>query len=197
MLSGAGISAESGVPTFRDVETGLWAKFDPYELSSADGWQRIPERVWAWYLWRHYLMQSRRPERRPPRRRGLAGPRRGRTSSPRTSTTCTSAPAARRCTTCTAACSTSVATAAVRATRRAARDARAGRGRSTPPHVRLRRTDPARHRVVRRAAARRTPGQRSVEAVAHADVLIVVGTSAHRLSGGGPARAGAGRRHGR
>ncbi|MBU8812413.1 NAD-dependent deacylase [Mycolicibacterium goodii] len=56
VLSGAGISAESGVPTFRDVETGLWAKVDPYEISSTDGWQRNPERVWAWYLWRHYMM---------------------------------------------------------------------------------------------------------------------------------------------
>src|ERR1700761_8843985 len=61
VLSGAGISAESGVPTFRDVETGLWAKVDPYEISSAQGWQAHPERVWAWYLWRHYLMQGVQP----------------------------------------------------------------------------------------------------------------------------------------
>ncbi|HEX3284429.1 MAG TPA: NAD-dependent deacylase [Mycobacterium sp.] len=61
VLSGAGISAESGVPTFRDVETGLWAKVDPYEISSAQGWQAHPERVWAWYLWRHYLMQAVEP----------------------------------------------------------------------------------------------------------------------------------------
>jgi NAD-dependent deacetylase len=49
------------VPTFRDVETGLWAKVDPYEISSAQGWQAHPERVWAWYLWRHYLMQAVEP----------------------------------------------------------------------------------------------------------------------------------------
>lgn len=61
VLSGAGISAESGVPTFRDVETGLWAKVDPYEISSSEGWQRHPEKVWAWYLWRHYMMQSVQP----------------------------------------------------------------------------------------------------------------------------------------
>lgn len=61
VLSGAGISAESGVPTFRDVETGLWAKVDPYEISSTQGWQAHPERVWAWYLWRHYLMQGVEP----------------------------------------------------------------------------------------------------------------------------------------
>ena len=40
MLSGAGISAESGVPTFRDDKNGLWAEFDPYELSSVQGWER-------------------------------------------------------------------------------------------------------------------------------------------------------------
>lgn len=56
VLSGAGISAESGVPTFRDDKNGLWARFDPYELSSTQGWLRNPERVWGWYLWRHYLV---------------------------------------------------------------------------------------------------------------------------------------------
>jgi NAD-dependent deacetylase len=56
VLSGAGISAESGVPTFRDDKNGLWARFDPYELSSTRGWERNPERVWGWYLWRHYLV---------------------------------------------------------------------------------------------------------------------------------------------
>ena len=61
MLSGAGISAESGVPTFRDDKNGLWAKFDPYELSSVQGWQRNPERVWGWYLWRHYLVGTVEP----------------------------------------------------------------------------------------------------------------------------------------
>lgn len=61
VLSGAGISAESGVPTFRDVETGLWAKVDPYEISSTEGWQRHPEKVWAWYLWRHYMMAGVQP----------------------------------------------------------------------------------------------------------------------------------------
>ncbi|MCV7280304.1 NAD-dependent deacylase [Mycolicibacterium flavescens] len=61
VLSGAGISAESGVPTFRDAETGLWAKVDPYEISSSDGWRAHPERVWAWYLWRHYMMSAVEP----------------------------------------------------------------------------------------------------------------------------------------
>lgn len=61
VLSGAGISAESGVPTFRDDKNGLWAKFDPYELSSTQGWQEHPERVWAWYLWRHHLVNDVEP----------------------------------------------------------------------------------------------------------------------------------------
>lgn len=61
VLSGAGISAESGVPTFRDDKNGLWARFDPYELSSVQGWERNPERVWGWYLWRHYLVGGVQP----------------------------------------------------------------------------------------------------------------------------------------
>ncbi|MEY8015023.1 NAD-dependent deacylase [Mycobacterium servetii] len=61
VLSGAGISAESGVPTFRDDKNGLWARFDPYELSSAQGWRDNPERVWGWYLWRHYLVANVEP----------------------------------------------------------------------------------------------------------------------------------------
>lgn len=61
VLSGAGISAESGVPTFRDDKNGLWAKFDPYELSSTRGWLQNPERVWGWYLWRHYLVSRVEP----------------------------------------------------------------------------------------------------------------------------------------
>lgn len=61
VLSGAGISAESGVPTFRDDKNGLWAKFDPYQLSTVEGWQQDPERVWAWYLWRHHLVSRVQP----------------------------------------------------------------------------------------------------------------------------------------
>lgn len=61
MLSGAGISAESGVPTFRDSKNGLWSRFDPYQLSSIDGWLQNPERVWGWYLWRHHLLTQVEP----------------------------------------------------------------------------------------------------------------------------------------
>lgn len=55
------MSAESGVPTFRDVDTGLWANVDPYEMSSDDGWRRHPEKVWAWYLWRYHLISATEP----------------------------------------------------------------------------------------------------------------------------------------
>lgn len=61
VLSGAGMSAESGVPTFRDAQRGLWAQFDPEELASPRAWRRQPEVVWAWYLWRHHLVRNVSP----------------------------------------------------------------------------------------------------------------------------------------
>ena len=48
-LTGAGVSAESGVPTFRDALTGLWATFDPRELATPSAFARHPKRVWDWY----------------------------------------------------------------------------------------------------------------------------------------------------
>lgn len=51
-LTGAGISAESGLATFRDVETGLWSKFKPEELATADAFRRNPKLVSEWYAWR-------------------------------------------------------------------------------------------------------------------------------------------------
>jgi NAD-dependent deacetylase len=52
VLTGAGVSAESGVPTFRDAQTGLWAKFDPHELATPEAFQRNPKLVWDWYAQR-------------------------------------------------------------------------------------------------------------------------------------------------
>ncbi len=52
VLTGAGISAESGVPTFRDAQTGLWAKFSPEELATPRAFRRNPRLVWEWYAWR-------------------------------------------------------------------------------------------------------------------------------------------------
>lgn len=52
-FSGAGLSAESGLPTFRDSETdALWARYDPLELASVEGFAANPGRVIDWYNWR-------------------------------------------------------------------------------------------------------------------------------------------------
>ena len=48
-LTGSGVSAESGVPTFRDALTGLWARFQPAELATPEAFQRDPQLVWDWY----------------------------------------------------------------------------------------------------------------------------------------------------
>ena len=61
ILSGAGMSAESGVPTFRDAMEGLWEQFDPLELASPAGWEADRARVWAWYEWRRGLVQQAQP----------------------------------------------------------------------------------------------------------------------------------------
>lgn len=52
MLTGAGVSAESGVPTFRDAQAGLWAKFKPEDLATPTAFRRNPKLVWEWYAWR-------------------------------------------------------------------------------------------------------------------------------------------------
>lgn len=49
VLTGAGVSAESGVPTFRDAQTGLWARFRPEELATPEAFRRNPTLVWDWY----------------------------------------------------------------------------------------------------------------------------------------------------
>lgn len=51
-LTGAGMSAESGVPTFRDALTGLWARFDPERLATEAAFRADPALVWGWYRWR-------------------------------------------------------------------------------------------------------------------------------------------------
>lgn len=57
VLTGAGVSKESGVPTFREAD-GLWNKFRPEELANVDAFIRNPERIWEWYTWRRNLMSS-------------------------------------------------------------------------------------------------------------------------------------------
>ena len=60
VLTGAGISAESGVPTFRG-EDGLWKKFKPEELATVDAFLRNPELVWEWYQHRREILSRVQP----------------------------------------------------------------------------------------------------------------------------------------
>ncbi len=56
VLTGAGISKESGIPTFRDAMTGLWARFDPEQLATPQAFERAPKLVWDWYTYRRELL---------------------------------------------------------------------------------------------------------------------------------------------
>ncbi len=60
-LTGAGVSAESGVPTFRDAQTGLWARYRPEELATPEAFARDPKMVWEWYEWRRQLVSNAKP----------------------------------------------------------------------------------------------------------------------------------------
>lgn len=60
-LTGAGISAASGIPTFRDAQTGLWARFRPEELATPEAFRRDPKLVWDWYEWRRGLVATAAP----------------------------------------------------------------------------------------------------------------------------------------
>jgi len=60
-LTGSGISAESGVPTFRDAQTGLWARYDPQQLATPEAFAHDPELVWKWYAWRRGLVEGANP----------------------------------------------------------------------------------------------------------------------------------------
>ena len=61
VLTGAGMSAESGIATFRDALTGYWARFDPMELASEDGFRADPQRVWDWYAERREGVRRAEP----------------------------------------------------------------------------------------------------------------------------------------
>ncbi|CAN5903203.1 NAD-dependent deacylase [soil metagenome] len=60
-LTGSGVSAESGVPTFRDAQTGLWAQYDPQQLATPEAFMRDPDLVWEWYEWRRQLVREAGP----------------------------------------------------------------------------------------------------------------------------------------
>ncbi|HWS31278.1 MAG TPA: NAD-dependent deacylase [Actinoplanes sp.] len=61
VFTGAGISAESGVPTFRDSLTGLWERFDAQALATPQAFEDDPDLVWGWYEWRRSLIQRVAP----------------------------------------------------------------------------------------------------------------------------------------
>jgi len=61
VLTGAGVSAESGVPTFRDRQSGLWETFDAAELATPSAYARDPALVWGWYEWRRATVLAAQP----------------------------------------------------------------------------------------------------------------------------------------
>jgi NAD-dependent deacetylase len=61
VLTGAGISAESGIPTFRDALTGLWARFSAERLATPEAFARDPALVWGWYEWRRAKVLQAEP----------------------------------------------------------------------------------------------------------------------------------------
>ncbi|MEO8392611.1 MAG: NAD-dependent deacylase [Chloroflexota bacterium] len=61
VLTGAGVSAESGIPTFRDALTGLWPQYDPTRLATPQAFAQDPKLVWDFYEFRRELMQPAQP----------------------------------------------------------------------------------------------------------------------------------------
>lgn len=61
ILTGAGVSKESGVPTFRDAMDGLWAKYDPQQLATPRAFAQNPKLVWEWYEYRRGLVNNAKP----------------------------------------------------------------------------------------------------------------------------------------
>lgn len=61
VFSGAGLSADSGIPTFRSGENGLWSEFNPADLATPDAWKANKALVWGWYEWRRGLILKAQP----------------------------------------------------------------------------------------------------------------------------------------
>jgi len=61
VFTGAGVSRESGIATFRDPEEGLWTKYDPMQMATLEGYVRDPAYVWAWYEHRFGTVNAAEP----------------------------------------------------------------------------------------------------------------------------------------
>lgn len=61
VLTGAGVSQESGLRTFRDAQGGLWAQYRPEDLATPQAFQRNPKLVWDWYAWRREKVSQAKP----------------------------------------------------------------------------------------------------------------------------------------
>lgn len=61
IFTGAGVSKESGIPTFRDALDGVWEQYDPEELGTAQGFKKNPSRVWDWFAYRRNIAQDAQP----------------------------------------------------------------------------------------------------------------------------------------
>lgn len=61
VFTGAGASAESGIPTFRDALTGLWERFDPAQLATPEAFRADPSLCWGWYEWRRQKVGQAQP----------------------------------------------------------------------------------------------------------------------------------------
>jgi NAD-dependent deacetylase len=61
VLTGAGMSAESGVPTFREAQTGLWSRYRAEDLATPQAFEKNPRLVWEWYVWRREIVSRAEP----------------------------------------------------------------------------------------------------------------------------------------
>ena len=61
VFTGAGVSAESGIRTFRDKDTGLWSEYDPMDMATLEGYLKDPPLVWSWYEYRFGTIRTAEP----------------------------------------------------------------------------------------------------------------------------------------
>ena len=61
VLTGSGVSQESGVPTFREAQSGLWSQYEPEQLATPEAFLENPKMVWEWYQWRRQLCEHAQP----------------------------------------------------------------------------------------------------------------------------------------